>query len=97
MPPTPSHPAVRHNPASNRYETELDGHLAVVEYTLAGDRMTITRTFVPLELRGRGVAELLVRAALEAARANGHRVVPQCSYVARFIERNAGYQALLAG
>jgi predicted GNAT family acetyltransferase len=94
---TPSNPEVRHNPASSRYETEVDGHLAVVDYTLEGDRMTLTRTFVPPELRGRGVAELLVRAALETARAKGLRIVPQCSYVARFIERNAGYQTLLVG
>jgi hypothetical protein len=88
-------PAVRHNPAASRYETEVDGHLAVIEYLLAGGRLTLTHTFVPTELRGRGVAELLVRAALDAARVAGQRVVPQCSYVARFIERHPEYQPLL--
>lgn len=59
--------------------------------------MVFTHTLVPPELRGRGVAEKLVRAALAEARARGCRVVPQCSYVARFIERHAEYQDLLAG
>lgn len=88
--------AVVHNPAASRYETTVEGHLAVADYTLAGDRQTFTHTFVPPELRGRGIAELLVRAALEDARGAGRRIVPQCSYVARYVERHPEYQALVA-
>lgn len=87
---------VKHNPALHRYEACIEDHLAIAEYTLTGDRLVFTHTFVPPELRGRGVAEALVRTALDDARANGHLVVPQCSYVARFIERHAEYRPLLA-
>ena len=87
---------VRHNPAASRFEAEIDGHLAVADYVQAGDRMIFTHTFVPPELRGRGVAEALVRPALEEARRTGRRVVPQCSYVARFIERHPEYCDLIA-
>ena len=78
---------VRRNPAASSYEADIDGHLAVAEYLLEDDRMIFTHTFVPPELRGRGVAEKLVRTALEEARQEGRRVVPQCSYVALFIRR----------
>jgi len=88
--------AVRHNPAAHRYEAEVEGHLAVAEYTLEGDRQVFTHTFVPPELRGRGVAEQLVRTALEEARAAGRKVVPLCSYVAVFIRRNPEFQPLVA-
>ena len=88
-------PNVRHNAATSRYEIEVDGHLSVAEYELDGPRMIFTHTLVPAELRGRGIAEKLVRAALDDARAAGRRVVPQCSYVARFIERNQEYQPLV--
>ena len=37
----------------------------------------------------------LVRTALDAARAAGRRVVPQCSYVARFIAKNQEFQPLV--
>jgi predicted GNAT family acetyltransferase len=47
-------------------------------------------------LRGRGIAETLVRAALEDARVQGRRVVPQCSYVAMFIRRHPEFQPLVA-
>ena len=88
---------VRRNPAASRYEADIDGHLAVAEYRLEGDRVVFTHTFVPPELRGRGVAEKLVRTALEEARQEGRRVVPQCSYVALFIRRNPEFRSLTAG
>ena len=89
---------VRRNPAASRYEAEIDGYLAVAEYLLEGDdRVVFTHTFVPPELRGRGVAKKLVRTALEEARQEGHRVVPQCSYVALFIRRNPEFRSLTAG
>jgi predicted GNAT family acetyltransferase len=88
---------VRHNSAAGRYEAEVEGYLAVAEYALESDRIVLTHTFVPPELRGRGVAEQLVRTALEEARRAGKKVVPQCSYVARFIRRNPEFQPLTAG
>lgn len=87
---------VRHEGAARRYELAVDGHLAVCAYERVGNRMVFTHTFVPPELRGRGIAEKLVRAALADARAQGVKVVPACSYVARFIERHAEYGDLLA-
>ena len=94
--PNPSPVAVQHNAAASRYEAVVDGHLAVAEYQLDGDRMTFTHTFVPPELRGRGIAEKLVRPALEWARTEKRRVVPACSYVAVFIERHPEFRDLLA-
>jgi len=87
---------VTHRPESSRYEAIVDGHRSVCEYAFEGTRMIFTHTFVPPELRGRGVAELLVRAALADARTAGRRVVPACSYVAKFIERHHEYQDLVA-
>lgn len=94
---TPAEVVVTHQAAAHRYEAMVDGHLSICEYQLAGDRMIFTHTVVPPELRGRGLAEKLVRAALADARAAGRKVVPACSYVAKFIERNKEYQDLLAG
>lgn len=86
---------VQHNPGASRYESVVDGHLSVCEYELRGEQMVFTHTRVPPELRGRGIAELLVRAALADARAAGRSVVPACSYVAKFIERHKEYQDLV--
>jgi predicted GNAT family acetyltransferase len=89
-------PEVVHHAAAHRYELTVDGHLCVCAYELASGRMVFTHTVVPPELRGRGLAEQLVRAALADARAAGRQVAPACSYVAKFIGRHAEYQDLLA-
>ncbi|MBI5690611.1 MAG: N-acetyltransferase [Verrucomicrobia bacterium] len=89
--------AVRHNEAEQRFEIAVGTSLAVAEYTRNTDGIVMTHTFVPPDLRGRGLAERLVRAALEHARAQNWRVVPACSYVAGFIERHPAYQDLRAG
>ena len=87
---------VWHNTAESRYETTVDGRAAVCEYVLEGGRVVLTHTFVPPELRGRGLAEKLVRTALDEARAAKRSVVPACSYVAAFLQRHPEYQALVA-
>lgn len=87
---------VEHNSAAHRFETVMNDQLSVAEYIVAGDRMIFTHTFVPPALRGRGIAEALVRAGLAEARRAGRRVDPQCSYVARFIESHAEFRDLVA-
>jgi len=87
---------VKHNHVANRFEAMVDGHLAVADYVLDGERMILTHTFVPPQLRGRGIAEKLVQPALEWARAEKRLVVPSCSYVAAYIQRHPEYQSLLA-
>lgn len=79
---------VRHNAAASRYEVRTEGLLSIAEYMRAGDAMIFTHTLVPEKLRGHGIAEALVRAALADARRDKLRVVPHCSYVRRFIQKH---------
>lgn len=88
---TPSAPddiSVNHNAGEQRFETLVSGQLAVCDYELDGNRIVFTHTYVPSELRGRGIAEKLVRVALDFAREQKHEVVPACSYVAAFVSRH---------
>ena len=95
IPAGPSEIAVRHNVAEHRFEAVVDGFLSVADYNVDGNVVTFTHTFVPPQLRGRGVAEKLVRAALGWAQAEKRRIVPACSYVETFVRRHAEFQALL--
>lgn len=81
-------PVVVHQPGSCRFEIRIGDALAVAEYVRGVDELVLTRTFVPPALRGRGLAETLVRAALDFARAERLRVIPACSYVAAFVDRH---------
>jgi predicted GNAT family acetyltransferase len=86
---------VTHNTASSRFEAGTGADLAVCDYTLDGDRVVFTHTFVPPTLRGRGIAEQLARAALAWARSENKKVVPACSYIATFIARHREFQPLV--
>ena len=86
---------MNHDLAARRFEIVVDGHRSELDYVVEEARVVFTHTFVPPELRGRGLAEQLVRPALAWARAENRRVVPACSYVAAFIARHAEFQDLV--
>jgi hypothetical protein len=84
---------IRHDPQGHRFETTVDGHRAYLAYMDLGKQtLDIYRTFVPDALRGRGVAAELTRHALDFARDSGYTVIPSCSYVEWYMERQ-GYPA----
>ena len=87
---------VRNNTAKSRYELVVDAEVVgVAEYRREGDTLVFPHTQVKSSLRGRGLGARLVQGALDDARAEGHRVVPHCWYVAEFIDANPEYQDLL--
>lgn len=56
---------------------------------LGKQTIDIYRTFVPDELRGRGLAALLAARALDFAQEQGYKVIPSCSYIERYMERQS--------
>lgn len=93
---TPRTPSVTHNVKLQRFESQAaDAPLAFLSYIHDGEHVILDHTFVPDELRGRGVAAVLVRAALDEARQQRWKIVPRCWYVAGFIERNPEFADLV--
>ena len=84
------------NDARHRFEATVDGHTGVLTYRENGDRVTLIHTEVPAELRGRGVADALARAALDDARRRGLRVRVLCPFVQAFMKRHPEYADLAA-
>jgi predicted GNAT family acetyltransferase len=94
------HWAVRHEPQRQRFEVQLNAHLAVAEYRLHqradATVMELHHTVTPPELQGQGLAAALVRAALAHAQAQGWKVEPTCSYVRSYMDRHPETQGLRA-
>ncbi len=80
---------ISHDQNATRFTTEVDGHAAELDYTLADGVMTITHTRVPQAIGGRGIAAELMRAALKLAAEQGWSVNPACSYAAAYMRRHA--------
>lgn len=80
--------AVTHNPSESRFEATIDGHRAVLEYELEGNRLALVHTVVPDELGGRGLGGRLVRAALDRAVAEGLTLVPECPFARSWLEKH---------
>lgn len=68
-----------------RFVVLMDNHEAVIEYKLDGNKVDFTRTFVPEELRGKGIAGQLVREALTWAKSNDYEISSSCWYVKKFL------------
>jgi predicted GNAT family acetyltransferase len=79
---------VTQNDAQHRFEVTAEGHTAVLTYRQTDGRVTLIHTQVPPELRGRGIADALARAALHDARQRGLRVRPLCPFVQAFLKRH---------
>jgi predicted GNAT family acetyltransferase len=85
-------------PDQHRFEAvDESGQVAgVAVYVRHDDRVVITHTVVDDAFEGRGVGSALARSALDAIRAEGLTVDPQCPFVRSWIERHPDYADLVA-
>jgi predicted GNAT family acetyltransferase len=86
---------VSDNPAQQRYELAVDGHVAASYYEIANGVITFVHTEVPPELGGKGVGSKLIKGALDQVRAGGLKVIAQCPFVKAYIEKHPEYVDLL--
>ncbi len=87
---------VERDAAAQRYEVYVDDRRAgLAGYRDEDGRRVLTNTEVDPEFGGRGLAGHLAKRALDDARAEGLRVVPECSYMAGYVERHREYADLV--
>lgn len=89
---------VRHDAARRRFVIDIDGQEAVLAYRREGDLLNFHHTFVPESLRGRGLAEKVVKAGFAYARDEQLKVLPTCPYISgTFLKRHEAYRSQVAG
>lgn len=80
---------VRHDEQQQRYVLEVNGkQLGVATYQQDGERQVFTHTEVDPSLEGQGMGSKLIRESLDDVRKRGNRVVPQCEFVAAYVEKH---------
>jgi uncharacterized protein len=89
-------PEVVLNPAEERWEITRDGHVGFLAYMRHDHLLYLVHTEVPPELSGQGLAQQLVRTAMDFARAEGLTVIPFCPFARSYLKRHRGeYEALV--
>jgi len=84
------------NEEENQFELHTKGGIAFVEFIREGEKVYLTHTETPENLRGKGVAAELVKQTLQCARDNGLTVVPSCSYVAKYVNEHTEWNDILS-
>ena len=80
------------------YAAYLDGtRVGELSYHRRDDEIVALHTEVDETAEGKGVGGALARALLDDAREGDLKVVPQCPFVAGFLDRHPEYADLRAG
>lgn len=78
------------------YVEEKGSLIAEMTYSFAGsDKMIIDHTVVSDELRGQGVGNLLVDAAVSYSRDNSIKIIPLCPFSKSVFEKTPAYKDVL--
>lgn len=87
---------VKNDLTSNRFFLEIEGDEVYLMYDESKNVIDLYSTYTPPQLRGKGLAGKVVKAALEYAKGKNLKVIPSCWYVKKFIEDNPEYQSLIS-
>lgn len=89
--------SVVHNPDRNRYEVRSGDIVAgFTTYQLSDDdHVDFTHTEVDDVFSGQGLAGRLVSEAIADVQQRGKRVVPHCSYVAKWLTEHDEYDEII--
>jgi uncharacterized protein len=92
----PKHIAVADAPERERYEVSVDGEVVGFSvYRARPGLIAFTHTEVDESMQGQGLADRLIRFALEDAGQRGLAVLPFCPFVKAFIEHHREFEPLV--
>lgn len=84
------------NIEEKKFETEIEGYKAFIEYSVAPDVLTLEHTEVAKELSGRGIASELTEAVLLQIESRGLKVIPHCPFIKGYIEKHPEWKFIVA-
>ena len=87
---------VIHDQNGSRFYFTQNGKECYLRYEHTDkETIVIITTYVPNEFRGKGLASILAKRALEYAKENNLKVIPQCGFIRTYVERNREYLPLI--
>jgi uncharacterized protein len=88
--------AVLDNTALSRFELNVDGVTAFMNYRVTGGVISLDHTETPPQARGRGIASQLTAGVLDIVRKRGLKIIPRCPFVRAYLEEHPEFSDLMA-
>ncbi|RNI21934.1 GNAT family N-acetyltransferase [Rufibacter latericius] len=86
-----------HDEDDLRFFVELDGEEAELTYSITDkEELDLDYTYVPEEYRGQGLADQLVKTALEYVKGNQLKFIASCPVVEAYVKRHPEYEKFMA-
>ncbi len=83
------------NKEKSRFEASVDGHLALIEYSVMPNIVSLNHIEVDKELEGRGVATEMAESVLLQLELRGLKVVPICPFIKNYINKHPEWSSIL--
>jgi len=89
--PAPDVRDVIDNREKARFEVTVDGQTAVLYYERTPRSLVLVHTEVPPASRGRHIGDVLAKAAIDRAHADGLQIVAVCPFVKAYLRKHPGW------
>lgn len=83
------------NKADKRFEININGHFAFIDYREVGDKIALIHTEAEPELAGTGAATAVVEKTLHYIEDNGKKLLPYCPYVFAYLKKNPEWKRIV--
>lgn len=84
------------NKVKKRFETTIDDHLSIIEYTVKPGILSLNHTEVAKALAGKGVASEMTENVLLQIEQRGLKVIPACDFIKSYIDKHPEWKSILA-
>ncbi len=83
------------NEKKKRFEIEINGHFAFINYGDFGNQIALVHTEAEPELQGTGAASALVEKTLQYIESEDRTLLPFCPYVFSYIKKHPEWKRLV--
>ncbi|MBN9337465.1 MAG: N-acetyltransferase [Chryseobacterium sp.] len=83
------------NETKKRFEIEVNGHFAFINYGEREHQIALVHTEAEPELAGTGAAAAVVEKTLQLIKDSGKKLLPFCPYVFAFIKKHPEWKAIV--
>jgi predicted GNAT family acetyltransferase len=87
--------SLKDNTELNRFEMEVEGSTAFLEYKRSRDWLFLIHTEVPEAIEGKGVASAIIQKTLQYAKDNNYKIVPICPFVQSFLKKHPDWNEIV--